>query len=185
MAMAKRVGSTMVLGCVLALLPFVSCGSDPAELPVVMVTPQPVVAHLTNPPATIPSFPNDTWVPIPISLSQRGSLEMIVEWSSPESWIFVYFGQTQCDLPMLTAHVCPFLMRSETQLPKPRVLLTGVLEPARYYLYLYNVPRNRDLGIGSVNDERAAVDIWLTIPPSNVRPPVEGGPTAVVLAPER
>lgn len=178
MAMAQRIGRTAVGACVLSLLPLVAC-DEPAELPVVVVTPEPVVAHLTNPVAVIPSFPNGTWVPIPITLSQRGSLRITVEWTSAQSWVFVYFGQMSCDLPQLTARACPFLIATEDQ-TKPRVLQTGLLDPGRYYLYLYNVPRNRDLGIGSENDEVAVVDIWLTIPPANERRPVDVGPTAIL-----
>ncbi len=182
--MAKRVGSTWVIAAAaVVLLPFASCGSD-STLPVVVVTPQPVRAHLTNPPAGIPDFPNDTWVALPIPLSVRGTLEITVDWTFPDSWIYLYFGQTRCELPELVRQTCPFSITSETQAPKPRRVVTGLLDAGTYYLYLYNVPKRRGSEIGSDHGESVQIDIWLTIPVSGARVPVQIGP-ASLYSPQR
>jgi hypothetical protein len=63
----------------------------------------------------------------------------------------------------LEAGNCPFLIESETRRPKPRVMITEVLDPATYYLYVYNVPRVPGTEIGSDVTESVALQIGLTV----------------------
>src|SRR3990172_4128868 len=105
----------------------------------------------------------DLWFSIPISLSQVGELDITVDWTNDDTWMYVYWGNVECDINQLTKGTCQFLIRSETKDPKPRILYTSISTPATYYLYLYNVPRQPALGIGSDNIEAVAFQLGLTV----------------------
>jgi hypothetical protein len=77
--------------------------------------------------------------------------------------MFVYLGTAPCGYVELQGGTCPFFIESETKEPKPRVLDTGILDPATYYLYLYNVPRVPGTDIGSDVTESVAVQLGLTV----------------------
>ncbi len=157
---------------------------NPSRPPTVVITPQPVrgviaQTHFTN-------FESDNWVALQVQISTAGVADITVDWTFPDSWIYVYFGNTACDYAQLAGHTCPFLVSSETQLPKPRLLTTDMLQPGTYYVVLYNVPKNNRLGIGSDNSESVSVQVGLTIPPSSSRPgvaPVSLGQAKVVARP--
>ena len=68
-------------------------------------------------------------------------------------------------MPSSRQSTCPFLISSETKEPKPRTLVTSSLEPKSYYLYLYNVPKNNRLVIGSDNTEAVTLTLGLTVYP--------------------
>jgi hypothetical protein len=171
------------LGAALAMA-LAGCGRDSPVPPTVVITPQPVRGVIANPPA-LPDFQSDVWFSIPIEFSQSGVLDITVDWTFPDTWMYVYFGKTDCDYARLADHTCPFLIKSETQTPKPRVLYTDMLEGGKYYLYLYNVPRNPRNGTGSDNTERVSVQIGLTVFPSGRRStnPVHLGRPIVVSPP--
>lgn len=144
-------------------LPLLSCESDTPSEPVVVVTPEPVRGVLAQ--TSFSGFQTDLWVSIEILVSQKGVVDMTVDWTYPDTWMQVYFGDVPCDSTRLIAGACPFLVRSETKDPKPRVLATGLLEPKTYYLYLFNVPWDPALQTGSDNNESVAVQLGLTIFP--------------------
>jgi hypothetical protein len=147
-----------------------SCGGDEtARPPVVVVTPEPVRAILAQ--TSFSGFPPDVWVSLELLLSQRGVLDLTVDWTFPDTWMYVYLGNTNCTYDQLSGHTCPFLISSETKNPKPRVLFSESLAPGTYYLVLYNVPRDRRTGIGSDNTEAVAVQIGLTVYPGDQRVP--------------
>src|SRR5574340_1420921 len=129
MPMAKRFGAAFAAGAaVLLLLPLAGCGSDTiSRPPMTVVTPEPVYALLTNPPLAI-GIENDTWVALPIPLSVRGTLDITVDWTFSSSWIYMYFGKTSCEYAELAGKKCPFVISSESQTPKPRKLVTSVLD---------------------------------------------------------
>jgi hypothetical protein len=151
-------------GALLALsLPLLSCGDDTPAQPIVVVTPQPVRGVIAQ--TAFSGFANGTWVAIEIQVSQKGVVDGTIDWTFDDTWMYVYFGSQKCDLPTLTAGTCTFLVRSETQKPKPRPFATGQLAVGTYYLYLYNVPKNNRLGIGSDNTEAVSLQLGLTIYP--------------------
>ncbi len=173
------------MAAALVLLPFGCQNADnPSRPPTVVITPQPVrgviaQTHFTN-------FESDNWVALQVQISTAGVADITVDWTFPDSWIYVYFGNRQCDYAQLAGHTCPFLLSSETQLPKPRVLVTDLLQPGTYYLFLYNVPKDNRLGIGSDNAESVSVQIGLTIPASSTvqgQPQLRLGPARVVSRP--
>ena len=149
---------------VVALLPLVpGCQNDnTTRPPIVVVTPQPVRGVIAQ--ASFADFKPRGWVALPIPITQRGALDITVDWQYPDSWIYVYFGNTSCGYDELVGKACPFLIASETQLPKPREIVTGSLDPGTYYLFFYNAPKeDRSDVVGSFNVETVSVQIGLTV----------------------
>lgn len=145
------------------------CSDDSTRPPVVIETPEPVRAILAE--TSFSGFQTDVWVSLELILSQKGVLDITVDWTSPDTWMYVYFGNTSCSYAQLSGRTCPFLLTSETKDPKPRVLYTSTLEPGTYYLVLYNVPRDPATGTGSDNTESVALQIGLTVNPLDLRLP--------------
>lgn len=165
---------TRRFGVGVVALALTACESDtPQRPPVVIVTPEPVRAILAQ--TSFSGFQSDIWVSLELLLSQRGVLDVTVDWTFPTTWMYVYLGKTNCSYAQLSSRTCPFFIASETQLPKPRVIFTDTLEPGTYYLVLYNVPTDRQLGIGSDNTESVAIQLGLTVQPGDIRVP--GGVT--------
>jgi hypothetical protein len=159
---SARLVATGALVLVLA-----GCGSDSPRPPVVIVTPEPVHAIISQ--TSFTNFEPDIWVAIELLLTQKGVLDITVDWTYPSTWMYVYLGNTKCEYAQLVAHSCPFILSSETQNPKPRVLLTEELEPGTYYLVLYNVPLDAKAGVGSKNTEAVSIQLGLTVKPSGQR----------------
>ncbi len=152
-----------VVGTLAVALVACDSGDDPARPPVVIVTPAPVRAILAQ--TSFENFQSDIWVSIELLLSQRGVLDITVDWTKTNTWMYVYLGNTNCTYAQLSSRTCPFILRSETKDPKPRVLFTESLEPGTYYLVLYNVPRDPLTGNGSDNTESVALQLGLTVYP--------------------
>jgi hypothetical protein len=148
-----------------ALLALAGCGGDETVPPVVVITPAPVRGIIAASTDDIKDFQSDVWLSVPVLLSQRGVLDITVDWTFPDTWMYVYFGRTSCNYNQLAGRACPFMMASETKDPKPRVLYTEMLDVGTYYLYLYNVPRNPRNGTGSDNTERVSLQLGLTVFP--------------------
>jgi hypothetical protein len=158
MSLANAVRVAVAGGFVVVLA---ACGDDSPRPPIVQITPEPVRGVIAE--TRIPDFQPDVYMSIELGLSQRGVLDINVDWVYSDTWMYVYFGKTKCDYAQLSSHTCPFLISSETKDPKPRFLVTQSLEPATYYLVLYNVPRNAQQGVGSNNVETAALTLGLTV----------------------
>ena len=79
-----------------------------------------------------------------VQVQNKGRVDITVDWTEDETWMYVFFGDTDCGFVELEASECPFLIASEMKEPKPRVLFTEILDAGLYYLYLYNVPRVRN-----------------------------------------
>jgi hypothetical protein len=151
----------MILGLA-ALTPLSGCDrNDDAPPPIVVVTPQPVRGVIAQ--TSFGGFFSGVWVAIEVPISDRGALDITVNWTSDETWMYVYLGDAPCSYVELEAETCHFLVASETKEPKPRVLYTGVLEAGTYYLFLYNVPRVPGTDIGSDVTETVAIQIGLTV----------------------
>jgi hypothetical protein len=155
----KRVMRVAVTGALLSAL--AGCGGDSPRPPMVVVTPEPVHGIIAQ--TSFSGFESDMWISIDIPLSQRGALDITVDWTSLDTWMYVYFGRTKCDYAQLAKRTCPFILTSETKNPKPRVLYAGELDPGSYYLVLYNVPRDPRTGIGSDMTEAVSVQLGLTV----------------------
>jgi hypothetical protein len=164
MNLSERWRRRTLLVALLALaVPLLSCGDDTPAKPIVVVTPQPVRGVIAQ--TSFAGFESGVWVAIEIIVSQKGVVDMTVDWVYPDTWMFVYWGDVKCSYAELQARTCPFLISSETKEPKPRTLVTTSLEPKSYYLYLYNVPKNNRLVIGSDNTEAVTLTLGLTVYP--------------------
>jgi hypothetical protein len=169
-----------VAGAGAILLALAGCDGDSSTTPpLVVVTPAPVRGVLYQ-----GSYPheNDAWIQLPVLVSQRGVLDITVDWTYPDTWMYIYFGRTECNYAQLVEKECPFMLSSETKDPKPRVLYTETLDTATYYLVLYNVPRDVRTGKGSDRTESVAVQLGLTVSASGQRSPDAvrlGRPTVV------
>lgn len=140
---------------------FAACSEESPRPPVVVVTPAPVRGVIAQ--TSFSGFQTDIWVAIDLVLSQRGKLDILVDWTVADTWMYVYFGSQKCDYAQLSSGTCRFLISSETKDPKPRLLLTQNLDPGSYYLVLYNVPRDPRAGIGSDNTEAVSIQVGLTV----------------------
>ena len=161
---AVRPAVTGALLCVLS-----SCGEDSPRPPVVVVTPVPVRGVIAQ--TGFSNFQENDWVSIDVGLSQRGKLDVTVDWTFPSTWMYVYLGNVKCDYNQLAKGTCPFMISSETQDPKPRKLFTGNLDPGTYYLVLHNEAYDWRTGIGSHNTESVSLEIGLTVGAEGQRSP--------------
>jgi hypothetical protein len=166
--MSSSFESTVRIAAAGALLvALAACGGDSVRPPVVVVTPAPVRGVIAQ--TSFSGFETDIWISIEFILSQRGVLDITVDWTSPSTWMQVFLGRTNCTYAQLSGQTCPFILSSPTQNPKPRVLYTETLEPGTYYLVLYNVPRDPATGTGSDNTESVAIQLGLTVSASGER----------------
>jgi hypothetical protein len=187
MPIRKRVGAGLLVAAALTLLlPFAACDtSDTPPYPVIAVTPVPsarsVIANTSH-----QDFQSGIYLMYAFELTGGGVLDITVDWTFPGSWIYVYFGQTRCTYEELEKRTCPFLISSETQLPKPRLLYTEMIPAGQYYLVLYNVPWDVRTKTGSDNTETVAFQLGLTVTAeSGERRPVKLGQPIVVAPPGR
>jgi len=137
-----------------------ACEEETAP-PITIETPSPVRGVIAT--TSFEPFIGDAWIAIPIAVGGRGKLDITVDWTYDDTWMYVYFGDTPCDYNQLAGGSCPFLIESETRDPKPRVLFTDFVDPATYYVVMYNVPRNPRRGIGSDNTEAVSLQVGLTV----------------------
>jgi len=158
---SKCVRRSAVVALVLALS---ACGGDNStHPPVVVITPEPVRAILAQ--TSFQGFQSGIWVSLELILTQKGVLDVTVDWSTPSTWMYVYLSKVNCTYAQLSSETCPYFVKSETKDPKPRVLYTDSLDPGTYYLVLYNVPRDPKTGQGSDNTESVSVQLGLTVYP--------------------
>jgi hypothetical protein len=187
MPIRKRVGSGLLVAVALALLSsFVACSSDDtSSYPVVQVTPIPSVRS-PYASGSHQNFASGDYLMYPLPLTVSGVLDVTVDWTFPTSWIYVYFGETRCSYEQLAGRTCPFLISSETQQPKPRVLVTQKLAAGQYYLVVYNVPWNVHTKTGSDNTETVIYQANITVfTESGARVPIRLGEPIVVPGPGR
>jgi hypothetical protein len=161
--MQRHVRHSVLLALATVLLaPLPGCDrNDGAPPPIVIVTPAPVRGVIAE--TSFTGYEAGLWISVPIQISDRGKLDVTVDWTHDDTWMYVYLGDAECDYVALTGGSCPFFIESETRDPKPRVIESDILEPATYYIYLYNVPYDPDTGIGSDNREAVQIVVGLTV----------------------
>ena len=159
----RRVRRSLLFALAVVLLaPLPGCDrNEEAPPPIVIVAPEPVRGVIAE--TSFSGYAPGLWIAIPIQISDRGKLDITVNWTHDDTWMYVYFGETECDFVALTSGSCPFLIESERKNPKPRVIVTDILGPDTYYIYLYNVPYDPATGIGSDNRESVRMVIGLTV----------------------
>jgi len=157
---ARHSGLLALATVLLAPLPGCDRG-DEAPPPIVVVTPEPVRGVIAQ--TAFSGFAPDLWVAVEVLVSDRGKLDITVDWTFEDTWMSVYLGTTECGYVELTSGSCPFLIESETKDPRPRVLNSDILEPGTYFLYLHNVAWDPDTGVGSTNTEAVSIQLGLTV----------------------
>lgn len=70
--------------------------------------------------------------------ARAGTLEITVDWTYPDSTVWVRLAQGKCDEEMLRAGGCQWLIQSLVSTPKPRVLTLPNSAPGQYTLYVYS-----------------------------------------------
>lgn len=150
------------------VLALVGCGGESPVPPMVVITPAPPARGVIAG-NSFSGFQPNVWISIELLLSQKGVLDITVDWTFADTWMYVYLGRTNCDYSQLAGRTCPFLIKSETQTPKPRVLYTETLDPGTYYLVLYNVPWDPHTRTGSDNTEAVSFQLGLTLTASGQR----------------
>ena len=151
----------VVVGSVLGLP-----GCDKSTTPTAVATPTPAPVRGVLGTLSFDRFETGVYVGIPLPLSQGGILDVTVDWTYKDTWMFVYVARGTCTYDQLAGKTCPYIVSSETQLPKPRVVVTPPIAPGTYTLVLYNVEKtkvNRRLGIGSDNVEAVSFQIGMTV----------------------
>ncbi len=147
-----------------------ACGGDETvRPPVAVITPEPVRGVIAQ--TSFSGFQTDTWVSLEIPITQKGIVDISVDWTFDNTWMYVYMSDTNCSYSQLAGRSCPFFLMSETKDPKPRVLVTTSLNSGTYYLVLYNVPRDPLTGNGSDNTEAVSIQLGLTVFPFTNRVP--------------
>lgn len=151
----------VLVGSVLSL-----SGCDKSTTPTVVATPTPGAVRGVLGTLSFDRFETGVYVGIPLPLSQGGILDVTVDWTFNDTWMYVYIAKGTCTYDQLAGKTCPYIVSSETQFPKPRVVVTPPITPGTYTLVLYNVEKtkvNRRLGIGSDNIEAVSFQIGLTV----------------------
>ena len=173
----KTLRRALMAAVVLALS---ACGGDEtARPPVTVITPQPVRGVIAQ--TSFSGFSSGVYVSIEIPITQKGVVDIAVDWTFPDTWMYVYMTNVNCSYSQLAAQTCPFFLRSETKDPKPRLLTTQSLDAGTYYLVLYNVIRDPLTGNGSDNSESVSIQLGLTVYPfTNVPGGVSIGRTQVL-----
>jgi len=146
-----------------------ACGGDDVVRPPVVVTTPTPFPRIIYAQTSFENFGADIWVSIELLLSNRGVLDVTVDWTFPDTWMFVYLGKTSCTYEQLSTNSCPFLISSETKDPKPRVIVSQMLEPGTYYVVLNNVIRDPRTGIGSFNTEAVSLQVGFTVDSDSLR----------------
>lgn len=140
-----------------------ACKKSTAPSPIATPTPAPVPVRGVIAQFSFDQFASGIYVGIPLPLSQGGILDVTLDWTFPDSWMFVYIAKGTCTFEQLDGKTCPYIVTSEVQFPKPRVVSTTPIPPGTYSLILYNVPKTKGSAIGSDNTEGVSCQIGLTV----------------------
>jgi hypothetical protein len=177
----RRILVPVLLGGLVLGMP--ACGDETAPTPVATPTPAPVPVRGVIAQFSFDQFSSELYVGIPLPLQQGGILDVTVDWTFPDTWMFVYIAKGTCTYEQLAGKTCPYIVVSEVQFPKPRVLFTTPIAPGTYSLILYNVGKKKGSAIGSDNTEGVSVQIGLTvgvpIPAAQAATPIQVKPAFI------
>jgi hypothetical protein len=146
-----------------------ACKKSTAPSPVATPTPVPVPVRGVLAQFSFDQFASGLYVGIPLPLTQGGILDVTLDWTFPDTWMYVYIAKGTCTYEQLAGKTCPYIVVSEVKSPKPRVLYTKPIPPGTYSLILYNVEKQDGTVIGtpgqvgSDNTEGVSCQIGLTV----------------------
>lgn len=183
----RRILGLALLGGLVLGMP--ACKKSTAPTPVATPTPALVPVRGVIAQFSFDQFSSDLYVGIPLPLSQGGILDVTVDWTFPDTWMFVYIAKGTCNYEQLSGRTCPYIVASESKFPKPRVVSTSPIPPGTYSLILYNVGKKKGtkLGtpdqVGSDNTEGISCQIGLTvgvpIPAAHAVTPIQVKPVVI------
>lgn len=152
-------GSAVAVGTAV-LLVLTACNND-ATIPNAVATPATSVRAVIAS-TSFTDFPPDIYQSIPIPLSQPGVLDFTVNWTFPETYMIVSFGNRECTFTELNTHTCPFIIATQGS-DKPRVVITPNMPVGNYFLVIYSQPYSKKTGVGTDRLEAVSVQIGLTV----------------------
>ncbi len=83
-----------------------------------------------------------------------GKLDLTVDWTFPSSAMWVYVAQGQCSIEQFQdrfeTDACNFVIRSETTLPKPRVLELANVPAGDFVFFVSNRSDGSEAGVYNV-----------------------------------
>jgi hypothetical protein len=162
----KRIARGVVLAAVVTsglIFALPACDNSTTPTPVATPTPTPIPVRGVIAQFSFDQFYPDIYVGIPLPLSQGGILDVTFDWTYPDTTMYAYIARGTCTYDELAGKTCPYIVTSETQTPKPRVLVTQPLAAGTYSLILYNVPRNPSKGILAEHVEAVSCQLGLTV----------------------
>jgi hypothetical protein len=125
---------TLVLPAALAGL--AACGTSPTTPSAAPPPPPPVTAVIGE--GSQSGLAERVLLRVPFRTGSAGTVRATVDWTFPDTTIFVYISSGTCTLEQVNADECRFLASSESAGPKPRVLTVTGAQPGEYTLYIGN-----------------------------------------------
>jgi len=77
-------------------------------------------------------------VPISFTTVERGTLDVMVDWTFTEDNVEIYLGEGLCTIEEINAGACAFGALSESRTAKPERVALANAAPASYTLYIGN-----------------------------------------------
>src|SRR5260221_1461167 len=100
-----------------------ACKKSTAPSPVAAPTPAPVPVRGVLAQFSFAQFASGLYVGIPLPLTQGGILDATLDWTFPNSWMYVYIANGTCTYEQLPGKTCPYIVSSQLQFPKHRVAI--------------------------------------------------------------
>lgn len=126
---------------------FVAYGCDSPTMPPPPPPPPPPPVPVTSviSEGSTSNLPRNFYVPIGIQTFAPGDLEAIVDWTLASDRLWMYLAEGECreqfaesECPFDPSCECQFLVRSESDLPKPRSLSAPDRAPGFHTLVVWN-----------------------------------------------
>lgn len=92
----------------------VGCGGDSSPTAAPTPTPSTREVILAFP---FQEFASGYQAYIPVYVPKAGRVDVTVDWTYPDTWIYVYFGDQLCGYRQVFNHSCPFIVESEAKAP--------------------------------------------------------------------
>lgn len=131
-----RIAFTALAGSILATA-LAGCGSSsPTRPPAPTPTPAPVTILVSE--GSEGGLEERFLLSVPFHTTALGSIRATVDWTFPESIIYVYISRDTCTLEEFNGGTCQIVAASQTSTPKPRVLTVNGAAAGAYTLYIGN-----------------------------------------------
>jgi hypothetical protein len=113
-----------------------ACDTGPTTPSTVPAPPPPVTTTVSE--GSRSGLSERLLMRIPFQTSRIGTIRASVDWTFPDTTIYVYISSGTCEIEQINAGECRFIAASLTTAPKPRVLTVTAAQPGDYTLYIGN-----------------------------------------------